>query len=309
MHITEAGEGPLVLLLHGFPELGYSWRHQIEPIAEAGYRVVAPDQRGYGKTDCPTAVEAYDMLQLTADIVGLVEALGEKEAIVVGHDFGSIVAQYCALLRPDIFKAMVLLSVPYAPRRWGDLLPTQLMKKMSGDNVYYINYFQAPDKIEKELDLNVKDTILKLLCASSGSVKEKNNSPLIFSKSQRFIDQYVLPDKLPAWLTEEDLDIYTKMFTHSGFSGPVNWYRNLDRNWSLTPFLTGARIMQPALFIEGELDPVRLVHSSAHEIMKFYVPNLKDTIFIQGVGHWIQQEQPDVVNDAIINFLTLLKKT
>jgi len=163
MQITEAGKGPLVILLHGFPELGYSWRHQLMPLAEAGYRVVVPDQRGYGKTDCPAAIEAYNMLEITADIVGLVEALEEKEAILVGHDFGSIAAQYCALLRPDIFKAVVLLSVPYTPRRWEDLPPTRIMDKMSGDDVYYINYFQETGKVEIELELNVRDTILRML--------------------------------------------------------------------------------------------------------------------------------------------------
>ncbi len=303
MHITEAGEGPLVLLLHGFPELGHSWRHQMIPIAEAGYRVVAPDQRGYGKTDCPKTLEAYDMLQLTADIAGLVEALGETQATLVGHDFGAALAQYCALLRPDIFKAVVLLSVPYTPRKWGNVPPTEVMKKMSGDGVYYINYFQEPGKIERELEHDVRDAILKMFYTSSGSAEQRAEFPLIFSKSKRFLDTCFLPDSLPEWLTEDDLDIYTKMFAHTGFSGPVNWYRNLDRNWRLTGFLTGACIMQPTLFIEGELDPVRLVYPNAHNVMRSYIPNLKDIISLPGVGHWIQQESPEAVNDAIIKFL------
>lgn len=309
MHITEAGNGPLVLLLHGFPELGHSWRHQMAPIAEAGYRVVAPDQRGYGKTDRPAAIKEYDMLQLTADIIGLVEALEETEAIIVGHDFGSAVAQHCALLRPDIFKALILLSVPYNPRKWGNLLPTQAMNKKSGDNVYYINYFQEPGKVERELESNVRNAILKMFYISSGDVGQEVKSPLFLGKSDRFIDAIPLPDKLPGWLTENDLDIYTKMFTKSGFSGPVNWYRNIDRNWLLTAFLSGARIMQPTLFIEGERDPVKLVHRSAHELMRSYVPNLKDIISLPKIGHWMQQENPDAVNKAIIKFLGSLKNS
>lgn len=306
MHITEAGEGPLVILLHGFPELGYSWRHQMMPLAEAGYRVVAPDQRGYGRTDCPEDVNAYDMLQLTADIVGLVEALGEKQAVVVGHDFGSAAAQYCALLRPDMFRGLVLLSVPYTPRRWGSLKPTQLMKKMSGDKVYYINYFQEPERIEKELEHNVENTLLKMLYGGSGSAGEEERMPLIFDPSKRFVDLGSLPDQLPDWLTEADLEIYVENFTRTGFSGPVNWYRNLDRNWQLTPFLSNARIMQPALFIEGELDPVRRIYHSAHETMKAYLPHLKNIVSLPGVGHWIQQENPEAVNKEIIEFLNSL---
>ncbi|MFH2133170.1 MAG: alpha/beta hydrolase [bacterium] len=243
------------------------------------------------------------MLQLTGDMVGLVEALGEKEAVLVGHDFGAIVAQYCALLRPDIFKALVLLSVPYSPRRWGDLMPTQVMEKLAGDGVYYINYFQEPGKVERELESNVRETMLRFLYSASGDAPPDKRSRLILGRTERFLDSGTLPDRLPDWLTKKDLDVYTKVFTTSGFTGPVNWYRNLDRNWRLTPFLTGAAIQQPTLFIEGELDAVRLIYSSAHKIMKTYIPNLKNIISLPGVGHWIQQEAADAVNQAIITFL------
>ncbi|MBU1193428.1 MAG: alpha/beta hydrolase [Proteobacteria bacterium] len=300
MHITQAGEGPLVILLHGFPELGYSWRHQMDPIARAGYRVVAPDLRGYGKTDSPKNIDAYDMLKLTADVVGLVEALEETQAIIIGHDFGSALAQYCALLRPDIFRALALLSVPYTPRKWGNLLPTQAMKKMSGDAIYYINYFQEPDNIEKELEADVHNAMLKMFHTNA---PQEGYSPLFFRKGQGFLDNIPMPDALPDWLTQKDMDVFTREFTRSGFTGPVNWYRNIDENFRLTPFLTGAKILQPTLFIEGEYDAVRQIYRSAHKLMKAYVPNLRDIISLPKTGHWIQQESPDEVNAAIIKFL------
>lgn len=306
LHITEAGEGPLVLLLHGFPELGYSWRHQLAPLAEAGYRAVAPDQRGYGKSDRPAAVEAYHMFQLTTDIVDLVEALGETEAILVGHDFGSLVSQSCALMRPDIFKAVALLSVPYSPRRRGNMRPTERMEQMAGDAVFYINYFQEPGKVEKELERNVRESMLMMLYSASGDAPPDKSWRFIFDKSERFIDSGTLPGFLPGWVTEKDLDLFTEMFELSGFAGPVNWYRNIDANWSQTPFLNNAKILQPAVFIEGELDAVRVMYTPSPEAMKKFMPNLKNFVTLPGVGHWIQQERPEAVNKALIAFLTAL---
>lgn len=303
MHIEEAGNGPLVLLLHGFPELSHSWRHQMQPLADAGYRVVAPDLRGYGKTDSPKEIDTYDMLNLTADVVGLIDALGEQHACVVGHDFGAILAQHCALLRPDIFKALVLLSVPYTPRRWGDMPPTDVMKQMLKDKTYYINYFQEPEQIEKELEENIRNSMLKMLYAGSGSASPEERMSLFFKPGQRFIDQGKLPETLPDWLTSEDLETYTEMFTSTGFTGPVNYYRSIDNTWRKTAFLTQARILQPTLFIEGENDAVRLVYPSAHKTMKKFIPNLADILSLENVGHWIQQEAPETVNETIINFL------
>lgn len=306
LNITEAGEGPLVLLLHGFPELGFSWRHQLAPLAEAGYRVVVPDQRGYGRSDRPATVEDYHMFQLTADMVGLVEALGETEAVLVGHDFGSLVSQSCALLRPDIFRAVALLSVPYAPRRGGKLRPTELMDQMTGDSVFYISYFQEPGKVERELERNVRESMLMMLYSASGNAPPDEAWRFIFDKSERFIDSGTLTDRLPEWLTEQDLDVFTEMFELSGFAGPVNWYRNIDANWTRTPFLNKAKILQPTLFIEGERDAVRAMYGSNPDALRKYMPNLKHFITLPGVGHWIQQEAPEAVNKALIQFLDAL---
>jgi pimeloyl-ACP methyl ester carboxylesterase len=303
MHITEQGQGPLVVLCHGFPELGYSWRHQLTALAEAGYHAVAPDQRGYGKTDCPESIEAYDILQLVSDIVGLVHALGEEKAVIAGHDWGAPVACHCALLRPDIFNAMILLSVPYSPRTWGGIRPTEAMTKMAGDLNFYILYFQEPGKVEKELEAHVRETVVKTFYSASGDPPPEKRWNFIFRKEQRFIDTAYMPDRLPAWLTERDIDVFTEAFKRTGFRGGVNWYRNLDRNWELTPFLSGARIHQPSLFIAGEMDGVIAFSRGAFDRLDKFMPNLKQKVLIPGAGHWIQQERPQEVNDLLIRFL------
>lgn len=303
MHIAEQGQGPLVIMCHGFPELGYSWRHQLPALAEAGFHAVAPDQRGYGKTDCPELIEAYNILQLVGDIVGLVHALGEEKAVIAGHDWGAPVAYNCALLRPDIFHALILLSVPFSPRSWGSTRPTEAMKEMAGDNNFYILYFQETGKVEKELEADVRESMVKMLYSASGDPPPEERWNFLFNKDQRFIDTGFLPDTLPGWLSEEDVDVFTEGFERTGFRGGVNWYRNIDRNWELTPFLSEAKILQPSLFIAGELDAVITMSRPGFDNLESALPNLKQKIVIPGAGHWVQQERPQEVNDALIKFL------
>ena len=197
MHIAEQGQGPLVIMCHGFPELGYSWRHQLPALAEAGFHAVAPDQRGYGQTDCPEPIEAYNILELVGDIVGLVHALGEEKAVIAGHDWGAPVAYNCALLRPDIFHALILLSVPYSPRSWGSIRPTEAMKNMAGDNQFYIVYFQKPGRVEKELEADVRETMVKALYSLSGDPPPEKRWNFLFGKDQKFVDTVYMPDTLP----------------------------------------------------------------------------------------------------------------
>jgi len=307
MQIADQGEGPLVILCHGFPELGYSWRHQLQALAEAGFHAVAPDQRGYGKTDCPESIEAYNIFQLVGDIVGLVHALGEDKAVIVGHDWGAPVAYHCALLRPDIFHTLVLLSVPFSPRSWGIVRPTEAMKQMAGDLNFYILYFQEPGKVERELEADVRETVVKFLYTLAGDPPPEKRWNFLFSKEQRFIDTGYLPAVLPNWLTEQDVDVFTEAFERTGFRGGVNWYRNIDRNWELAPFLSGAKIHQPSLFIAGELDGVIAMSRGAFERLEKSMPNLKQKILIPGAGHWVQQERPQEVNDLLIRFLKDVK--
>ncbi len=303
MHIAEQGEGPLVVLCHGFPECWYSWRHQLSALSEAGYHTVAPDQRGYGQTDQPEAVEAYDIFQLTGDIAGLVNALCEDKAIIIGHDWGANVASHCALLRPDIFHAIGLLSVPYLPRSQKNVRPTDLMKLMAGENQFYQLYFQEPGKAEAELETDIRKTMLMLLYSASGDPPAEKRWRFLFSKSEKLLDTVSLPDTLPNWLSEQDIDFFSSEFKRTGFRGALNWYRNMDRAWELTSFLSGAKLHQPALFVAGEADAVITMYRAAFDAMEKTVPNLTKKVLLPGAGHWIQQERPKEVNDLLVSFL------
>jgi pimeloyl-ACP methyl ester carboxylesterase len=306
MHLAEDGEGPLVVLCHGFPESWYSWRHQLKALAEAGYHAVAPDQRGYGQTDRPEAVEDYNLLLLSGDIVGLVDALGKTQAVIVGHDWGSPVAYFCALLRPDIFRAVVLLSVPYIQRSWTNIRPTEAMKQMAGENQFYQLYFQEPGKAENELEADVRKTMLMWLYSASGDAPPDKRWRFLFGKSETLLDIGTVPETLPPWVTEVDLDFYVGEFKRTGFRGGLNWYRNIDRIWELTPFLSGAKILQPSLFIGGEFDAVITMYRQAFDSLEETMPGLRKKILVPGAGHWIQQERPNVVNDLLIEFLASL---
>lgn len=307
MHVAEQGQGPLVVLCHGFPELGYSWRHQLQALADAGFRAVAPDQRGYGRTSCPDAIEAYDIFQLTGDIVGLVHALGEKRAAIAGHDWGAMVAWHCALLRPDMFPALILLSVPYNPRKWGDMAPTEIMNLMTGDDVFYMNYFQKPGRAEQNMEADVRATVLGLLYSASGDPPPEKRWRFIFGKDEHLSDTVSVPDRLPDWLTPDDIDYYTEAFGRTGYRGGLNWYRNMDRNWAMTPFLSGARILQPTLFLAGEQDAVIAMMHGAYKDLETNIPNLVRKELLPGAGHWVQQERPHAVNDRIVDFLTKMR--
>lgn len=301
MHVAELGKGPLVVLCHGFPELWYSWRHQLPALAEAGYHVVAPDQRGYGQTDRPDAIEAYNLLHLTGDIVGLVTALGEERAVIIGHDWGAAVAWSCALLRPDIFDAVGLLSVPYRSR--SDRRPTEAMKLVAGQDQFYQLYFQEPGKAEAEFEADVRTSMLRFLYSGSGDPPPEKRWRFVFGKSEKCLDSAALPQTLPSWLTEQDLDVFTEEFERTGFRGGLNWYRNMDQTWELTTFLRGAKLRQPSLFLAGEVDAVITMYRKGFDSLEDTMPNLRKKVLLPGAGHWIQQERPTEVNQLLIEFL------
>jgi pimeloyl-ACP methyl ester carboxylesterase len=258
MHYVEQGAGPLVVLCHGFPESWYSYRHQIPALAEAGFRVVAPDQRGYGQTDKPEPIEAYHILNLAGDIVGLVNSLGADSAVIVGHDAGAPVAWHCGLLRPDIFRAIALLSVPYRPR--GTANPRQAMEAMAGDENFYQLYFQEPGKAENELEADPRRSMAMLLYSLSGDARPDELWKFRFPKSMRFIDTGVVPKQLPPWLSEADLDFFAGEFKRAGFRGGLNQYRNVERSWELTSFLNGTELRQPTLVVAGSEDCVKKMY-------------------------------------------------
>jgi pimeloyl-ACP methyl ester carboxylesterase len=304
MHYVEAGSGPLVVLCHGWPESWYSWRHQLPALADAGFRAVAPDQRGYGQTDKPEAIEAYNILNLVADIVGLVNTLGEERAVIVGHDWGAPVAWTSALIRADMFRGLGLLSVPYMPRY--PVRPAVMFKAITQATNFYQDYFQEPGKVEEELEADVRRTMLSVLYTASGDAPAADRFKFIFDKNQRFADTFVIPDKLPPWLTEADLAFFTNEFKQSGFRGGVNWYRNSDRNWEITPFLDGAKIIRPTVFAAGDRDIVMDMAAEGYKNLDSHVANLYKKHLIPDAGHWIQQERPAEINQLLIEFLRSL---
>ena len=301
MHYVEAGKGPLVVLCHGFPESWYSWRHQITALAGAGFRVVAPDQRGYGQTDRPEAVEAYSVLHLTGDIVGLVNALGERSAAIVGHDWGSPVAWYSAQLRPDLFRAVGLLSVPYIPR--GPMRPGAIAKAAFGDKIFYQEYFQQEGTAERELERDVRASLLATFYSLSGDAAPNERWRYAFGREEKFLDSVVVPRTLPPWLNEADLAFFSGEFKRTGFRAALNWYRNIDRGWELTGFLAGATLGQPTLFVAGDKDAVIEFYADAYQTLEANAPNLAKKILLAGAGHWIQQERPAEVNRLLVEFL------
>jgi pimeloyl-ACP methyl ester carboxylesterase len=312
MHIAEMGSGPLVLLCHGFPESWYSWRHQLRALAAAGWHAVAPDMRGYGRTDAPQAIDQYTLLHLVGDMVGLLDALGEQQAVIAGHDWGAPVAWDAALLRPDRFRAVIALSVPFRPR--SPLRPTTVMPQ-TDDAVFYQLHFQTPGVAESELESDVRLSLRGIMYANSGDgpmrqtgLPTEGIGMVPRTGGLRAAMLMVPPERLPAWLTEADLDFYAGEFTRTGFRGGLNWYRNIDRSWELMAAYAGARVTVPALCMIGELD-LTMGFPGARDVvasMRQRVPLLRETIMLPGCGHWTQQERPDQVNQAMIAFLRSL---
>jgi len=307
MRIAEMGCGPLVILVHGWPESWYSWRHQLVAIANAGFHVVAPDMRGYGKTDKPHNVEDYDIQHLAADINGIIEALGENTAVLIGHDWGAIVAWQSVLLYPERFSAMVAMSVPYAGRGRQSIIKS--LEKANGDNFHYVLYFQELGIAEKEFDADPR-AILSRLYLSPDSLRE---APILTNTKRSaggWIPRLGASKALPSWLTDADLNYYVNEFIDSGFRGGINYYRNFERNWEITPQLAGVKIQQPVMFIAGVKDIV--IHGATEEqltkMMKLSTPNLRNVKLIANAGHWVQQENPSETNKAILEFLSGLRK-
>jgi pimeloyl-ACP methyl ester carboxylesterase len=302
VQLAEAGAGPLVVLCHGFPESWYSWRHQLPALAEAGFHAVAPDMRGYGRTERPKSIDQYTLLHLVGDTVGLLDALGAEQAVIAGHDWGAPVAWHAALFRPDRFRAVIGLSVPYRPR--GSVRPTTVMPQ-TADTVFYQLYFQTPGAAEADFERDVRHTIRSILYSASGDAPPATGPIGMVPRQGGLLARMINPATLPAWLTEADIDFYAGEFARMGFAGGLNWYRNIDRNWELLAPFAGARVVVPALYIAGDRDLVvsfpgmdRLIPNLAN-----FVPQLKQTIMLPGCGHWTQQERAGEVNAAMIEFL------
>ncbi|MFG2910088.1 alpha/beta fold hydrolase [Kitasatospora sp. NPDC048286] len=305
LHLAEQGEGPLVLLLHGFPECWYSWRHQFAALAEAGYRVVAPDQRGYGRSDRPEAVDAYTILHLVGDVTGLIRELGADQAVVVGHDWGSLVAWSAATLRPDLIRGVAGLSI-LPPQRRGPVPPLRQAREQF-DGRFYWNYFEQPGIAEAEFGKDLDRTFRLMLFGASGDRPQSGPpAPPLVPQGGGFLDLAAYPEQLPAWLTEKDIAAYVAEYTESGFRGGLNWYRNLDRNWELTAAFDGRRIEVPALYLVGDRDRAFPGEGRIVPALAPVAPNHRAPVVVPGAGHWVQQERPEAVNTALLDFLNSL---
>jgi pimeloyl-ACP methyl ester carboxylesterase len=307
LSIAEQGTGPVVLLCHGFPESWYSWRHQLKALADAGYHAVAPDMRGYGDSDRPEQIDRYTLFHLVGDMVGVLDALGERQAVIAGHDWGAPVAWHAALMRPDRFRAVIGLSVPYRPR--GGVQPTTVMPQ-NAEGSFYQLYFQSPGVAEAELGADPRASLRRILYSGSGDVPRRNPGVAhagvgMVPRSGGFLTRMPDPAALPPWLSDADIDMYTAQFTRSGFRGGLNWYRNIDRNWELMAPYAGAPITVPALYMAGDLDLVVAFPRMKEVIadLKRFIPELRGSVMLPGCGHWTQQERASEVNAAIIEFL------
>jgi pimeloyl-ACP methyl ester carboxylesterase len=305
LRVTEAGDrgAPVVILAHGFPELAYSWRHQIPALAEAGYHVLAPDQRGYGGSSRPDAIEAYNIRDLTADVVGLLDDVGAERAVWIGHDWGAAVVWNAPLLHPDRVAAVAALSVPVVPR--AKVPPTQAFRATFGENFFYILYFQEPGVADAELDADPARTMRRMMGGLTVSGDHSAGMRMVAPGPEGFIDRLPEPERLPNWLSQDALDHYISVFARTGFTGGLNWYRNFDRNWEITAELTGAKIAVPSLFIGGTADPVLAFTRTDRALEVISGPYRQ--VMIDGAGHWLQQERPDEVNATLLEFLNGLE--
>ncbi|MFE7189319.1 alpha/beta fold hydrolase [Kitasatospora sp. NPDC057541] len=306
LHVAEQGEGPLVLLLHGFPESWYSWRHQFAPLAEAGYRVVAVDQRGYARSEQPERVDAYTLLHLVGDVTALIRALGEERAVLVGHDWGAPVAWTTATLRPDLVRGVAGLSVPPLPTL--GLPPLEQARERFGDGFYQI-YFQRPGVADAELLRDPHATFRRLFHTGSGDgPRGEGSQAWVVGEGQTLLDGLVEPEKLPDWLSEADIEAFVADYAEHGeraFTGGLNWYRNIDRNNELLAGLHGLPVEVPALYVKGDRDMVtsQIPEEAMHLLLQHLAPRLHRHVTLPGVGHWTQQESPAEVTAALLDFL------
>ena len=312
IHYAECGEGPLVIFCHGWPESWYSWRHQLKAIGAHGYRAVALHMRGYGRSTRPENIEAYSITHLVGDVVASVAGLGASEAVVVGHDWGGPVAWYSALMRPDVFRAVAVLSVPFmAPFALpADISMNDVMRENASGREYYRLFFQEPGVAEADFEADVRRSMLGVLYSVSGNIVTDGVRTTgwdgHFPKGETMTDQFVIPDILPDWLTEEDLDFYVDEHSTTGFTGGFNWYRNIKRLPGLMAPFIGKTIDQPSLYLYGEHDLIAGNTPDAIAAMKMGLTDLRGCVQFDGAGHWLQQERADGVNKQLLTFLDSL---
>src|SRR5215468_12201837 len=305
LHVAEQGEGPLVILCHGFPECWYSWRHQLGALAKAGFHAVAPDLRGYGRSDRPEEVEKYTILHDIGDTVGLVDALGAEQAVIAGHDVGATIAWQAALLRPDRFRGVIALGPPFRPRAFGGSVPPTTLMPRNENAVFYQLFLQTPEA-EVALGRDLRRTFRSQFYSLSGDMPPSAGGGFAAGMVPRKGFSLTDPASLPAWVTESDIDIYVAEFGRSGFRGLLSWWRNIDRGWELMAAFDGAVVTVPALYILGERDFLAVAFQQSIAKQSIFVPKLRPAMMLPGCGHWTQQERVPEVNAAMIDFLRQL---
>jgi pimeloyl-ACP methyl ester carboxylesterase len=314
LHLACQGDGPLVVMCHGYPGLWYSWRHQMPALARAGYRAVALDMRGYGRSSRPQAVEAYGLDHLSADVLAVLEHFGEHQAVLLGHDFGANLAWYMAVYYPQRLRGIAPLCVPYDMELagGGDMLPSELYAAIAENHFFHMHYYQAPGLAESHLVGREREFLERLFWALSAKEELLNweNFP---SEGIHYIDALAPPaEPLPwSWLSKEDMDYYEQEYLAAGpakaFAGGANAYRVMDYNWRLTRDRAHAEITLPTLWVGGEKDPVvTLAGDGPFDHMQSKVSDLRGPTLLPGAGHFIQQEQPEMLNDLLLEFLASL---
>lgn len=302
IHLVEQGSGPLVLLVHGFPESWYSWRHQLPALAAAGYRAVAVDVRGYGRSSRPTEASAYRLLELADDAATTVTALGERSAVIIGHDWGGAIATTAALAHPELFPAVAHLSIPFTPLPGPP--PADMLARMSfGDQEHYMSYFQTPGVAEAEIEPDVRDWLRGFYAALAGDTQPGPDAPppVFVTKGGGTLRER-FPAARPAHLSEADLDVYAAEFERTGLTGALNRYRAMDRDWKDLGAYANRPIAQPSLFIGGKLDATTMMLLGATEAFPQTMPG-NQGVHLLDAGHWIQQERPDEVSRILTDWL------
>ncbi|MGY2166437.1 alpha/beta fold hydrolase [Pseudomonas tolaasii] len=293
VHIAGPEHGQPIWLLHGFPECWHSWREQIPALAAEGYRVFAPEMRGYGRSGSPAEVADYDLLTLCADIQQAMDVFGHTQVVMVGHDWGAVVAWHLALLEPERVARLITMSVPFAGRARRPVI--EIMRELYAERFNYILYFQEPGVAEQELNADIERTLRLFMQDQDVFLQQKPPSATL-------LEGVATPTTLPGWCSQKDLNVYVQTFTENGFRGPLNWYRNFERNWQRTEFLAGRQVLQPTLFLIGDRDPVGVFEAHTLKRMPDSVPQLEQHV-LANCGHWIQNEQGRQVNALMLGFL------
>ena len=303
LHYVEEGQGPLVILLHGFPYLWYMWRRQIRALEAAGYRVVAPDIRGFGQSECQATAESCNMLNCVGDLVDLIGQLGESAAVVIGHDLGAWVAYAAAQLRPDLFRALVILNTPVTPReprRPSDLW--KILESKTGKRFYQAHF--ASGDATAEMDADIRKTLRSSYYSLSGDSTGNERWRLFLGKDESFIDTVFDPAQFPTWLNNTAIDYYASEYARKSFAAPLSHYAARDRNWELSAFAQGLKVQQPSLFIGGAADPAAELFMANYDKLESHLPNLRHKILLEDVGHSAAEELPEMVNKLLLEFLS-----